>query len=222
MHSAKTKQLIFITLISFCLIALAGAVVYFIDQSTINQFIASIHPNNFYQVALLTFGLAVLMAIGLPRQVVAFSLGYLLGTLVGATTATIAACCGCILTYVSARHFFHQRIEQRFPTQQQLLSSFFAQNTLQKALIIRLLPIGSNFITNLIAGSVRAPFWPYHLGTCLGFIPQMTLFAMLGAGIKVGQTEQISLSIGLILVAGMLSFRLYRQSKHRLPALSAK
>jgi len=159
----------------------------------------------------------LLLAIGLPRQIAAFSMGFWLGTTNGMLVATLAACGGCIITYLTARFFLHEQIKRRFPAQQQSLSSFFASNTLQKALIIRLLPIGSNFITNLVAGAVSAPAWQYHIGTCIGFLPQMALFAMLGAGIRVGETDQILLSVALILVAGGLSYRLYRQSRKRLP-----
>ena len=89
--------------------------------------------------------------------------------------------------------------------------AFLARNTFSTALIIRLLPIGSNFITNIAAGlsSVKPP--PFFLGSALGYIPQMLIFALLGSGINIETELRIGVSIALFLVSGILGAYLYRR-----------
>ncbi|WP_448547422.1 TVP38/TMEM64 family protein [Thalassotalea fusca] len=215
--SNQVKQLVALTVIGLGLLAITWLLTLWVDQATLNQWLALFDIHNSMHLMALCLLLMLLMAIGLPRQVVAFSLGYLVGSTSATLLATLVACGGCVLTYMGARTMFSQRISRRFPVQQQSLAEFFSTDTFQKALIIRLLPVGSNFLTNVIAGSVKAPAWPYLLGTGVGFVPQMTLFAMLGAGISVGKTDQVVVALCLMLVAAVLSFRLYRQSRKKLP-----
>jgi len=215
----QVKQLLALTSIGLALLVITWLFTVWIDQVTLNQWLTLFDIDNSVHLIALSILLMLLMAVGLPRQVVALSLGYLLGSFSGTLLATLIACSACLVTYIGARTLFSHRIHTHFPAQQQTLAQFFSTDTFQKALIIRLLPVGSNFLTNVIAGSVKAPAWQYLLGTGVGFVPQMTLFAMLGAGISVGKTNQIALALGLMLVAAFLSFRLYRQSRKQLPTL---
>ena len=88
---------------------------------------------------------------------------------------------------------------------------FFATHTFSKALVIRLLPAGSNFLTNILAGLANIKTTAYVAGTCLGFIPQMLIFSLLGAGVKVGEQQQILLSVVLLVVALLFGYLLYRK-----------
>jgi len=67
-------------------------------------------------------------------------------------------------------------VQRHYPQPLAKVSLFFSHDTFLKALIIRLLPAGSNFLTNVLAGTARSPFKPYVLGTAIGFLPQMTIF----------------------------------------------
>ncbi|MFT5295133.1 MAG: putative membrane protein YdjX (TVP38/TMEM64 family) [Colwellia sp.] len=214
MLNQQTKVLLILT--SFIGVALFFGVFFSLDvlknanlQPLLDQYI----PQGYLgYVAALTL-LAILTSIGLPRQVAAFSCGYIFGITYGTLIATLAATIGCMLTLFIAKTFFRQKVLNAYPEKLNRISTFFATHTFSKALIIRLLPAGSNFLTNVLAGTANIKFIPYVSGTCVGFIPQMLIFSLLGAGVKVGEQQQIILSLCLLIVALTFGYWLYRKEK---------
>jgi uncharacterized membrane protein YdjX (TVP38/TMEM64 family) len=214
MLNQQTKVLLILT--SFIGVALFFGVFFSLDvlknanlQPLLDQYI----PQGYLgYVAALTL-LAILTSIGLPRQVAAFSCGYIFGITYGTLIATLAATIGCMLTLFIAKTFFRQKVLNAYPEKLNRISTFFATHTFSKALIIRLLPAGSNFLTNVLAGTANIKFIPYVSGTCVGFIPQMLIFSLLGAGVKVGGQQQIILSLCLLIVALTFGYWLYRKEK---------
>lgn len=184
-----------------------------IGQGRMLDALEGIVSNNTWGIITLLILLSLAMSIGLPRQVAAFSAGYFIGWQLGFFVALLSAIIGCLMTFFCARYFFYKNVTSLFPKQSKKLVVFFSHDTFIKALIIRLIPAGSNFLTNVIAGSVKAPYRPYLLGTFVGFMPQMLIFSLLGNGIKLGQSTQIGVSIVLIILAGILSLYLVRKAK---------
>jgi uncharacterized membrane protein YdjX (TVP38/TMEM64 family) len=214
MLNRRTKTLFLIT--TLIGIAILFSVLFSLDtlqnnnlQPLIDQFI----PQGPQGIMTLLIVLALLTSIGLPRQIAAFSCGYILGIFYGALVATLAATLGCILTLWVAKTFFRQRVLDTYPEKLNRVSVFFSTHTLSKALIIRLLPAGSNFLTNILAGIANIKVIPYVTGTCVGFIPQMFIFSLLGAGIKVGENQQILFSLCLLIVALIFGYLLYKKEK---------
>jgi uncharacterized membrane protein YdjX (TVP38/TMEM64 family) len=214
MLNQQTKVLLILT--SFIGVALFFGVFFSLDvlknanlQPLLDQYI----PQGYlgYLAALIL--LAILTSIGLPRQVAAFSCGYIFGITYGTLIATLAATIGCMLTLFIAKTFFRQKVLTTYPEKLNRISAFFSTHTFSKALIIRLLPAGSNFLTNVLAGIANIKFIPYVLGTCVGFVPQMLIFSLLGAGVKVGEQQQIILSLCLLIVALIFGYWLYRKEK---------
>jgi uncharacterized membrane protein YdjX (TVP38/TMEM64 family) len=130
--------------------------------------------------------------------------------------ATLSAVLGCILTLIIARRLLANIIARHYPQPLAKVSLFFSYNTFLKALIIRLLPAGSNFLTNVLAGTARSPVKPYVLGSALGFIPQMSIFALMGAGLQVDGQQQLIISLILLVIALLLGAYLYRKSQTKL------
>ena len=55
-------------------------------------------------------------------------------------------------------------------------------------LTLRLLPVGSNMLLNLVAGvSERARQAPFMAASAIGYLPQTVVFALLGGGVRVSQ-----------------------------------
>lgn len=156
------------------------------------------------------------MAIGLPRQVAALSAGFIFGASHGLILATFSAILGCLITLLFARKLLAKIVEQNYPVPLAKVSHFFSHNTFLKALIIRLLPAGSNFLTNVLAGTARSPLKPYMLGSALGFVPQMTVFSLMGAGLQVDGQQQLIFSLALLVVAIGLSAYLYKKTRYSL------
>jgi len=80
--------------------------------------------------------------------------------------------------------------------------------------LIRLLPVGSNLLTNLAAGISSIRPAPFFSGTLLGYLPQTLVFALVGSGVHIAPTLKLSLAIGLFLISGALGAYLYRRFRH--------
>jgi len=171
-------------------------------------------PQNTFGFFIALAILSLLTSIGLPRQVAAFSGGYIFGTLYGTLLATTAATLGCLITLYIAKTFFRQRVLATYPTKLDYVTHFFKTHTFSKALIIRLLPAGSNFLTNVLAGIANVKVVPYVTGTCVGFLPQMLIFSLLGAGVKVGEQQQIIFSVCLLFIALGFGYFLYQKENN--------
>ena len=154
---------------------------------------------------------ALLIAIGLPRQMVAFLGGYAFGLAEGTLFALLAAIFGCIGTFFYARLLGRDLVAARFPGRIRRIDDFLADNPLTMTLLIRFLPLGSNLITNLAAGVSRVSPLAFIGGSALGYIPQTAIFALVGSGIAVDLGVRVTLSAVLFAASGALGVYLYRR-----------
>ena len=153
---------------------------------------------------------ALVIGVGLPRQLVAFLGGYAFGLAGGTALALLAAILGCIGTFFYARLLGRDLVAHRFPGRIRRIDDFLADNPLTMTLLIRFLPLGSNLITNLAAGVSRVPAVPFLGGSALGYIPQTVIFALVGSGIAVDLGTRVGLSAILFAASGALGVYLYR------------
>lgn len=161
---------------------------------------------------LFTF-LSLATSIGLPRQIAALVAGINLGALFGVIIATLAATLGCLITFSVSRYLFSDKITRKYPQQLAKLSAFLGEQTFLKAIVIRILPLGSNFITNIIAGVSKVSMRAYVSGSFVGFIPQMVIFALAGSGIRLGAQNELMASGILFVVALLISAYLLKKHK---------
>lgn len=159
-------------------------------------------------VFLLSAGL--LIAVGLPRQIVSFLGGYAFGLLPGTGLALAATGLGCIISFTFARFMGREFISARFPDRLKKADGFLKHNTFAMALLIRLLPLGSNLVTNLVAGVSSAGASGFFAGSVLGYIPQTVIFALLGSGINLDPALRITSSVFLFVLSTALGLYLYR------------
>ncbi len=164
-------------------------------------------------IVFLTAG-SLITGVGLPRQVVAFFGGYAFGFLAGLLLGTLAALGGCILAFYYARLFGRDLVRRLFPEKLQRFDEFVGGHPFSMTLIVRLLPVGSNLATNLIAGVSRIKKSGFFAGSFIGYLPQTLVFALAGSGLTVGSHWQILLSIALLVLSGILGVRLYRSMRH--------
>ena len=213
---SAVKVTVIATLISILLAITLATLLLGNYGAIIQNYLNTIIPNTLLGALLFVLILTPAMAVGLPRQIAALSAGFLFGASLGIVLATISAVLGCLVTLILARKFFANIIERNYPQQLAKVSHFFSHNTFLKALIIRLLPAGSNFLTNVLAGTARSPVKPYILGSALGFIPQMTIFSLMGAGLQVNGQQQLIISVILLVIALLLGGYLYRKTHNKL------
>ena len=162
---------------------------------------------------LLTGAGSLIIALGLPRQLVAFLAGYAYGFLGGTAICTLAVAVGCALCFWYARFFGRGFVARRFGRRVCQVDEFLRRNPFHTTLVIRLLPVGSNLATNLVAGVSSVGAWPFLSATTLGSIPQTMVFALLGSGIQVGTGWRVALSVALFAVSTLLGVHLYRRNK---------
>jgi len=158
-------------------------------------------------------------ALGAPRQLLALACGYAMGAVGGALFATGLTTFGAAGAFYTARWLLRPTLQRRFGPRMARFDRAVRRQPMLKVLTIRLLPVGSNLLTNLLAGASAIPIRPFLAGSALGYLPQMAIFALAGAGLESANRLQLLLGLLLSLLATLIGSLLYRQ--HRARALAA-
>lgn len=154
------------------------------------------------------------IAVGIPRQAISFLAGYAFDLALGTLLGVLATVVGCILTLYYARWFGRALVAARLSGRVRRIDAFIRDNTFGMTLLIRLLPAGSNLVTNLAAGVTHVRALPFVLGSALGYVPQTLVFALAGSGVNVDPLWRIGLGAALFLASGVLGIHLYRKFRH--------
>lgn len=170
---------------------------------------SALFSHSYFGALFLFIMLSIATGLGLPRQVAALSASMLFGVKLGFIIATAATVTGCMLTVITTRYLLADWVFKKFPDKTTTVHDFLSENTFLKALIIRILPLGSNFITNIVAGATRIPFLPYISGSFIGFIPQMVIFSLAGGGARLVSEYEQGIAILLTCLAVMLIIGLW-------------
>ena len=162
------------------------------------------------------------MALSFPRQVVAFLGGYAFGFVAGTALATLATLIGCIGGFFFSRWLGRSWVQRRFPGRIRKLDGFLHEHPFSMTLVVRLLPVGSNALTNLLAGvsSVRA--LPFFAGSTLGFLPQNLVFALAGSGVNLDPAVRLSVAAILFVISSLLGIWLYRRHRQSVAGIAVE
>lgn len=188
---------------------LSGAADAF-NKSWVDTYLTNRGPSG---AALFVLCAALFTSVGVPRQLTSFLGGYAFGLLLGAPLALAGVVSSCVATFYYSRFFGRNFVNRKFGKRVAKLNAILADNTFFTALIIRLLPVGNNLITNLLAGVSNASPSGFFLGSMLGYIPQTLVFTLLGSGVHVSPIWRTSLSVALFLLASLLGWTLYRRRR---------
>ncbi|MCK7546038.1 VTT domain-containing protein [Marinobacter bryozoorum] len=170
---------------------------------------------NIADIALISLAGLILTGFGGPRQLLAFASGFALGPAWGAlysTTITLAGAVGCF--YV-ARWFLRPALKRQAGSRLASFDKLTRDNPFLKVVMIRLMPVGSNLITNLLAGSSDIRLIPFAGGSVVGYLPQMVVFAMVGAGFGRASEFQLVLGMVMFVIAAALGLLLFRTHRNR-------
>jgi len=158
---------------------------------------------------------AVGCAVGVPRQVIAYAGGLAFGFWPGAILALLAEAVGCAADLfwarLVARAWAARWLAQAGGGRIDRLNRFLVANAFTATLTLRLLPVGSNLLLNLLAGVSSVAAGPFLLASVLGYIPQTAIFALLGGGVRVSQGAQMALAVALFAVSIALGLALLRR-----------
>lgn len=154
------------------------------------------------------------VAIGLPRQLICFLAGYAFGLGRGSGLALLASILGCAACFFYARLLGRDLVLHKFGPRIARIDNFLSGNPLTMTILIRCLPVGSNLLTNLVAGVSSVQAGPFLAGSLVGYVPQTVIFVLLGSGIHVAPVFRITLSVVLFVLSAVLGVYLYRRLRH--------
>ena len=154
---------------------------------------------------------ALLGSVGLSRQLIAFLAGYAFGVGYGFVLSMLAVVAACMMTFYVSRFFLRSFMWRHFSERIRQVDNFIRDNTFMMALLIRLLPLGSNWMANIAAGVSGVRSVPFFTGSALGYMPQMLIFALVGSGARVDEFWQVVLAMVLFVVAAVIGGYLYRK-----------
>ncbi|MBT4889493.1 MAG: TVP38/TMEM64 family protein [Rhodospirillales bacterium] len=149
--------------------------------------------------------------VGFPRQIISFMGGYAFGLVEGTALALLATILGCIITFTFARLIGRELVASKMSGRVEKIDRFLGNNPFSMALLIRLMPAGSNVLTSLCAGVSSARGIMFVAGSALGFIPQTFIFALAGTGVNVDPGLRLAISAGLFVVSVAMGAYLYRR-----------
>jgi uncharacterized membrane protein YdjX (TVP38/TMEM64 family) len=160
---------------------------------------------------------AVACAVGVPRQAVAYAGGLAFGFWPGVALALVAEGAGCAADFFWAR-FSARRWAAAFIARSMAqggriarMERFLVANAFSATLTLRLLPVGSNIVLNLLAGVSAVAAGPFLAASLLGYIPQTVVFALLGDGVRVAEGVQVALAVALFAASLALGVVLLRR-----------
>ena len=161
--------------------------------------------------AVFVLAATVACAFGMPRQVVAYAAGLGYGVWAGCALALAAQMGGCTADFLWARLVAREWAVRRTRGRLARLDRQISRYPFGATLTLRLLPVGSNLLLNLLAGVSAVAAGPFLLASAAGYVPQTLVFALLGSGVRVGHTAQLGLATTLFLLSGLLGMWLLRQ-----------
>jgi uncharacterized membrane protein YdjX (TVP38/TMEM64 family) len=156
---------------------------------------------------------AVFTAIGLPRQIIAFLGGYAFNLWLGTLLGALAALLGCMLSFAYARFFGKGLLRARLGERAGRFDRFIHDHPFSMTVLIRLLPVGSNLLTNLVAGITSIRSLDFFAGSLIGYLPQTLVFALVGSGVHIAPMLKLTLAVALFLVSMALGMYLYRRTR---------
>lgn len=162
-------------------------------------------------------GAIVFTALGGPRQVLAFSCGYLLGGWWGGVVSTLLTGLGALLTMSVVKHAGMDWLRERHGDRIDLVRQVLGGDTWKWICIVRLMPVGSNLVTNVAAALAGLSRRSVLLGSLPGYLPQSLLFSYAGRGVALQDSDKIWISLALLVGSTALAWYLYHHGfKQRL------
>jgi uncharacterized membrane protein YdjX (TVP38/TMEM64 family) len=156
---------------------------------------------------------ALLSAVGVPRQIVAYAGGLGFGLAGGMALAMAGQILACVIDFVWARLLARAWVRRRMRSRLARFDRFLTANTFTATLMLRLSPVGNNTALNLLAGVWGVAPGPFLAGSAIGYLPQTLVFVLAGTGTQVGGRLQIALAVALFAASVLAGFVLWRRQR---------
>jgi len=156
--------------------------------------------------------------------VVALAGGYLFGSVLGTAYVVVGATGGAILSFLSARYWFHDSVQSRFGARFPIIQQSVSRNGFGYLVALRLIPFVPFTAINLLAGLTPLKLGTFVGGTILGILPCSFLLVYSGSHLAslTSMRDVVSSSMALALSAlGFLAFLAMALQQHVLNRSSA-
>lgn len=140
----------------------------------------------------------LLTAVGLPRVALSAMGGLVFGFAEGVAWSLAGTMIGCVSGFYYARLLGRSFIEQKFGRRLEKYRDMLREHSFSMGLIIRLLPVGSNTLTTLVAGVSDVRASGFFLGSLLGYLPLTVIFALAGSGMRKNPAMRLTIGAGLL------------------------
>jgi uncharacterized membrane protein YdjX (TVP38/TMEM64 family) len=168
--------------------------------------------NSLLNMAGFVVAAALMTAIGLPRQLPAFLAGFIFDIYTAILLTAIATTIGAWSGYILARYLIKGPFIKKLVDKNQRITSLFKQHTFSTVLAVRLFPVGNNLLVNLLSGAAVIPLAPFLAASFVGYLPQILIFSLSGAGLQTESYQKILLGMVLLVISTLVGIRLYRRS----------
>ena len=162
-----------------------------------------------------------LVSIGFPRIVLSALGGAMFGVALGTLWSQVAMTLAIIPPFLYSRHLGRELVARRMGRRLQRFDDLLGQHGFMVVLLIRLCPVGNNFLTNYLAGVTAIPLRTFLAASFVGYLPESFIFALLGSGLA--DHPQLRLWGGAVLFAAFSLFFIwyFRRSKEGAKILAA-
>nr|WP_243444308.1 VTT domain-containing protein [Acetobacter persici] len=124
-----------------------------------------------------------------------------------------ASTAGCVAGFFWARWGGRQWAQARLGARFARLDAMLSRQPFLSILTLRLLPVGSALLLNLLGGVSGIGVLPFAAATVLGGLPQNVVAVLLGAGVRLDAVWQFVLGGGLFVASGVLGVWLLRRAQ---------
>ncbi len=197
-----------------------GLVGYFAAQfENVDDVRNWLHPDDSLEdqflsyIVFVGFG-ALLMALGLPRSLIAIAAGGIYGAVLGIALAMTTTLSGATITYMLGRSVLKGTVRRRVGQRRmRLLQRRFQENGFRYTLNLRLFPFTNATLTSLLCGLCRVDFREYTAANIIGFLPLTIVFCVFGSGAAKGKWYQLALGTVLFIVVMAAQWYIQRWMK---------
>ncbi len=154
-----------------------------------------------------------LTAMGVPRQACSLFGGYVFGMWYGTLWATLGTVFACLLCFSYARFLGQNWLQKRYAHKLHNFNDFICQSPFLLTLVVRIVPLGSNFLTNFLAGMSPIPAKAFLGGSAVGFTVQNFIFATMGSGFRMQGGQEFYISAALYVISLSMGYLVYKRYK---------
>lgn len=205
----KVLKLVIFSLVIWLIVSgsMQPLLLHLSDKSWIELYIQEQGP---FGYVVLFIAALVFVFLGGPRQVNALLFGFLFGAFNGMLIAVAVSLLAASVNYWVAYYLMAHWLASHFPRKVHKFYHFCQRKPFYKILLLRLFPVGSNLLTNVLSGCIRVKYVPFIMASAVGYIPQTLIFSLIGAGINTLNDQLLYLSLVLFGLSMLITSHLYR------------